>query len=118
MFPDPLTYTLNGVAKTLARVEVGTGRAVYRTADGLITLTISHRQGSAKDRIQTMVRFDQKKVVTDPLTAAQDYDIQSDWHVFERPAFGFSMTDMEQQVAASNAFLTTAYIDKLFGGES
>lgn len=117
MFVDPITVTINSVGKTLARVESNGRKTIYQSADGIYTMTISH-QTTGNNRIRSMIRLDCKKVVTDPLTSEQDYDTFSDYHVLERPAFGFSLAEIQQQIAGSNAWLDNTAIAKIFGGES
>jgi len=56
--------------------------------------------------------------VTNPLDSTNDYDTLTYYFVIERPAYGFTMTQVEQLVAGFNSWLTTGNVDKLFGQES
>jgi hypothetical protein len=117
MFADPITITIAAVPKTLARISTNGTSAVYQTSDGAYTLNISHQ--ITKDKIRTLTRLDYKKVVADPLTAVNDYETHSDYTVQERPNFGFSDTEVKDQLAGFQAWLGLAATqDKLFNRES
>jgi len=116
MFSDPITITVNSVAKVLPRVLIDGQLATYQLSDGTFALDISH-QTTKSGRIRSTVRFTQKAIVTDPLTSANDYDTCVFYYVIDRPAYGFSMTQVEQLVAALQAWTSTANVDKLFGQE-
>jgi hypothetical protein len=116
---DPISITVNGVAKSLARVSVGNRQATYATADGLFTLLISHQNsGKGNSRIRTLVSFTQKKIVTNPLDSSNDYDTVTINKVYDRPAFGFSNTEVDQLDAGLDSWLDTTINGKLMGGES
>jgi hypothetical protein len=118
MFSDPQSVTINSVAKSMPRVETNGNKSIYKSADGIWTLTLSH-QTLGKGRVRTMVRLDQKAIVTNPLDSTdQDYDILTDYHVFDRPEFGFTVTQLQQQVAGLSAWLDGTAVGKLFGLES
>jgi hypothetical protein len=116
MFADPQTVTVNAVAKVMARYLVDGTKANYQTADGLFTLTISHQ--SSKGRTRSMVRIDQKAIVTNPLDSTNDYDTLSFYTVIDRPAFGFTTAQVEQLIAGLKTWLDNTAIDKLLGSES
>jgi hypothetical protein len=121
MFSDPISITVNAVAKSMPRLSTVTaGNKVtteYGTADGLYSLTISH-QRNADGRIRSLVKFTQKATVTNPLDSTNDYDTESTQIVIDRPAFGFSATQCDYNWAGLKTYLDTAAITKLFGGES
>jgi hypothetical protein len=78
-------------------------------------LTISHDvQGN---KIRSLHRVDQKKVVADPLTAENDYQVQSTYFVTERPLFGFSSTEYSDQIAGHVALFDATTKGKLYGKE-
>jgi hypothetical protein len=116
MFADPLTVTINSVAKTLARVSTNGQSSIYQTSDGLFKLTISHQV--SKDRVRSVVRIDQKKIATDPLTSEQDWATLTDYHVKDRPIVGFTTAEVQQLNAGLTSFVDNAVITKLVGGES
>lgn len=116
MFADPQTVTVNAVAKVMPRVESVGKKSIYQTADGLFTLTISHI--TSGDRIRSMVRVDQKAIVTNPLDSTNDYDTLSFYSVIDRPIYGFTTAQVEQLATGFQAWLNTAAVDKVIGAES
>jgi hypothetical protein len=121
MLPDPQTLTINAVAFVLARVQSGSlltnTPSVYTSPDDTVTLTV-HNQKTNKGRFRHSVRVDVKAVVTNPLDSTTDYDTVSHFYIIDRPAFGFTVTQVDQQRAALSAWLTTAIVGKLYGNES
>lgn len=117
MFADPQSITVNGVAHSLPRIAVGDLSASYEQNDGTFHLDISH-QVTKQDRVRSLVRVSQKKVVTDPLNSVNDYDNLTLTFTLDRPSYGFSQTETEQLVAGLVAWLTTGNVDKLYGRES
>jgi hypothetical protein len=117
MFSDPQIVTINSVAKSMPRISSSGTSAVYSNADGSYTLSISHTK-TGKDRIRSLTRLDYKKVVADPLTSVNDYEVLSNYEVIDRPAFGFTLTEVQQQLAGFHAWLDATAIGKLFGQES
>jgi len=117
MFADPQTVTVNAVAKVMPRVQTDTKKSIYSLNDESFKLTISH-QTLNNNRIRSVVRIDQRAVVTNPLDSTDnDYDTLSYYFVIDRPGYGFTMAQVEQLVAGLNAWTTTANVDKLFGQE-
>jgi hypothetical protein len=116
MFADPQTVTVNAVAKVMARVLISGTSATYQTADENWKLTISHLR--SKGRIRTMVRLDQRAIVPDPLTAVNDFETLTDYHVIDRPEVGSTLAQIQQQCAGLNAWFDATAIGKLVGGES
>jgi hypothetical protein len=116
MFTDPEVVTVNAVAKSMPRVSSKDNSSIYQLADGTFKLTLSHTP--TKDRIRSMGRIDQRKVVADPLTSVNDYETLSFYFVIDRPIYGFSSTEVEQLVAGLKTWLDNTAIDKLYGLES
>jgi hypothetical protein len=116
MLSDPQTVTINAVAKSLPKTTISGTSAIYQSSDGVWTLTVSHQV--SKGRIRTMARLDQRAIVPDPLTAVNDFETLTDYHVIDRPEAGFSVTQVQQQVAGLNAWLDATMVSKLYGKES
>lgn len=116
MLADPQVVTVNAVAQSMPRVEIDGQKAIYRKSDGTYQLTISHQV--QKDKIRSVARLDFKAVVADPLTAENDYETLSTYVVVERPSYGFTMTNLEQQITGFKTWLDNTMVDKLFGLES
>jgi hypothetical protein len=116
MFSDPQSVTVNAVAQSMPRVQTQGRESTYQKSDQTYTLTIGSIQ--SKDRVNTRVRLDQRKVVADPLTAVNDYETLSVSLLINRPLAGFSMTECEQLIAGFKTWLDNTAIDKLYGQES
>lgn len=116
MFADPQSVTINAVPISLPRVSIGTGEAIYRNADETIQLRISHQ--SRKSRKARMVRLDKTVIATDPLTAENAEQRAGVYLVIDEPTWGFSDTDLDYLVDALIAWLSSANIAKVLGGES
>jgi len=119
-FSDPLSITVAGSAKSMPRVETAGRQSIYQSADGLFTQRISHQttKSGGKERIRSLVAFDQKAIVADPLTAEQDYDDLAIQITFNRPVAGFTSTNMADLWAAIKTQLDTTFIGKIYGQES
>jgi hypothetical protein len=119
-FPDPTVFTVNSIAKSMARISSTGTSSTYQTADGLFRLEISHQSSrkDGKNRVRSLVRFTQKAVVTNPLDSTNDYDTLPIQVVFDHPEFGFTDVQMGQNAAALFAFLSSGNITKIFGQES
>lgn len=117
-FADPISITVNGAAKSMPRIEVSGRKAVYQTADGLFTTTITQLSGKNGSR-KGIIRFDQKVNATDPFDAAKVVSKTNGISVmFDIPEFGFTATTVDQQTQGLFGFLATANVTKIFGGES
>jgi hypothetical protein len=117
MFADPQSVTVNSVAQSMPRITSTGLSAVYQKSDLSFKLTISHTP-TKDDRIRSMVRIDQRAIVTNPLDSSNDYDTLSFYCVIDRPSYGFTTAQTEQLVAGLQAWLTSGNVDKLLGTES
>lgn len=117
MFADPQTVTVNAVAQELAAISRADGRSVYREDNGEYELVISHNEGAKRDR--RTVRLNRRKTTTDPFIPAQNVEVShSVYLVIDTPVAGFSNTEMDQDIAGLVAWLTSANVLKVLGGES
>jgi len=117
MFTDPLDIVVDTATIHLARVGVGDRKATYSNADGSYVENISH-QNTGKGRIRHLVRLDVKKIVENPINSTSDYDSSSIQVSIDRPAYGFTVGDIDALMAGLKAQLTTAFITKIYGQES
>jgi len=117
MFADPQSVTINSVAKSLPRITTGDMQAVYENNDQTFKLEISHQE-TKQGRVRSNVKLTQRKVVTDPLTSASDYDNLVISLVFDRPGYGFTETELDQLRAGLFSWLDSTATAKLFGRES
>lgn len=120
MFTDPQSITINTVATSLPRVTVGAYNGVYASADGNVKMTISHQ--NRKSGVEsTLVRFDQKVTVSNPLTGLPSSQTITNYLVIQRPPNSVGVTDAQvgYLLAAALAWLgVTANQSKLLGLES
>lgn len=116
MYADPQSITINAVPISLPRVSVGTNEATYRSADEVVQMRISHQ--SSKGRKRRMVRVDKTVIAADPLTAENASQKAGIYLVIDEPSFGFSDADLDYVVDGLIAWLSSANIAKLLGGES
>jgi hypothetical protein len=121
MILEPLTITINAVPFTLARVQSGSvlnaTPSVYQTVDEKLTLTVTN-QKTKGGRVRHLIRLDVRELVTDPITSVTDWDSVSYTWTIDRPVYGFTVTQVDQHLAALKAWSTTAIITKIYGNES
>jgi len=118
MFTDPQTITVNASAKDMARVAVGDKTATYANQDETWKLIIDHQTRKGSGDIQTTVRFVQRKIVTNPLDSTNDWDELPISLMIVRPQYGFTPTELDQQIAGFKTWLSTTNVTKLYGQES
>lgn len=116
MFADPQSVTINAVPVSLPRVAVGSSEATYRAADETVQMRISHQ--STKGRKRRMIRLDQTVIAADPLSAENASQKAGIYLVVDEPSFGFTDAQLDYLVDALIAWLSSANIAKLLGGES
>lgn len=116
MFTDPQSVTVNSVAQSMPRIKVGATDSTYRTADGNFQLRISHQ--STKARARRMVRLDQSKIATDPLTTNNVSVSAGVYIVVDEPLVGFTDAELDYLVDALVGWLSAGNIAKLLGSES
>lgn len=116
-FTEPLTVTVNAVAKSLPRVSVGNRSAIYeKIADGL-RLSIASQTGK---RVRRNVRLDFTKTAADPLLdgVSKQYSMSS-YLVIDHPQVGFTQLELEQYAQALVDWLDVAgNLTKVLNGES
>lgn len=116
MFADPQSVTVNAVAKSLVRTDVGNRKALYEsTVDGL-TLAISHVKGK---RNRHTVRLDVAKTAADPLLdgVSRIYSMSA-YLTIDVPDVGFSATEQSLNVQALVDWLSDANLVKVLAFES
>jgi hypothetical protein len=117
--PDPLaTLTVDAVDYVFNRVSFGDTQSVYRTSDGLNSLTIS-RQEKSRNRYQ--IRFDRKKVAANPFDSSIDQEYTwTAYMVVDVPPVGVTAAEAEDLVQLLTTFLvagTPDYILRALQGE-
>lgn len=117
MYADPQSLTVNAVAKTLPRVGSSSPNKTgqFQTADGEFDFKVS--QNSTTNRYRREVRFTQKKVAIDPISAVNKEVSASVIIAIDEPKWGFSDTELAYVTSAVIAWFTAGNRDKLLGGE-
>jgi hypothetical protein len=118
-FADPQSVTINAVATSLPRTGSGAASGGFTSADGTVTMTISHAYGK---RTRRVVRLNQSKVSADPLLPSQNVrSSQSVYLVVDVPVNGFTNTEIKYLVDALSGYLAAgsgAKVTQLLGGEN
>lgn len=115
MLADPQTVTIATVAHPMAAVSRSGEASKYSEADPGYDLHISHQEGNRRRR---MVRLNHTKIAADPLTAQNATIGASVYLVIDEPLWGYTDTELGDVVAGFVAYLTTATVAKVLGGES
>jgi hypothetical protein len=116
MLADPQSVTINAVATSLAKTQVGPTQNVYTSADGKVTLTT--KQNTTAKRFRREVRLSQIKIAADPISAINAESGTSVYLVVDEPRSGvFSDTEIGYLIDALKAWLTSANYNKVLGGE-
>lgn len=119
MLADPQSITVNSVGKSMPRILNEGSHSLYQMSDLTFSLDVKHRTvvRDKKRRVVSLVQFNQKKVVADPLTAVNDYENLL-WSVMlDRPEVGFTSTETDQQWAGFKTWFDTTMVGKIFGRE-
>lgn len=116
-FADPQTVTVNAVAQTLARVSSEPMKSIYREDIGEYELVISHQEQSKRNR--RVVRLNRKILSADPFIPAQNVEQRhSIYMVIDAPIAGYTNTQLKDDVLGLAAWLSSANVLKVLGGES
>lgn len=116
-FSDPISVTINAVAKTLARVSLdGRAGSFELASDGLV-FKISH---VIKKRNSRMVRLDRTVLRADPLTGLNTPVTDSVWLVYNAPSgLSVPLADQKNMINAMADFVKVAgNQDKFLNGEA
>jgi hypothetical protein len=118
-FADPQSVNIGAGAVSLPRVSSGSYSTIYTSADGNLSLSLSHQY---KNRTRRVARVDVRKTAADPLFPAQNAPYTASCYlVVDVPKVGFTaaevltiMTGLMTNLTAS----TNANATKLAQGES
>lgn len=118
-FTDPIALTYNGAQVSLPLVERDGTSSTYKSNDGGMVMTISHRatKGGA---VQRLVKLDKKVTAPDPFRPQENRSVVYSVHtVITEPADdSVSNADLLLLEKALQGFLTDANVNKVTGGES
>lgn len=117
MFTDQTLTVAPAAAQTLPKVTNQGMSSTYSNADGTLTETISHAVQKSGD-VRSLVKVVLSKPDPDP-GATLGKDLALGIHVVvERPATGFTATEVDALWAALKAQMTTAFMARIYGKES
>lgn len=122
-FADPQSITIAGSAKSLPLILREGSHSVYRLSDLTLSLDIRHRnvKRNKKNYVVSTAQLIRRKIVADPLTAAQDYE-SNVWSLMnDRPEVGFTNTELLDDLAGFQGWQTassSAAIVKMIGQET
>lgn len=109
--------TVNAVAQTLAAISREKQKSVYREDVGEYELVISHIENAKRDR--RVVRLNRTITTADPFLPAQNVEVShSVYLVIDAPIAGFTSTQLKDDVLGLTAWLSSANVLKVLGGES
>lgn len=115
---DP-TVTIGAGTVTLPRVSSGVNSSTYRSADGAVSMSVSHQYGK---RIRRNVRIDFRKTAADPFASGYNKEFTgSVYLVLDQPTVGFTQTELKDYIVALATELTessAATTTKILGGEN
>lgn len=114
---DPQTVTIDGTPVSLPNVARPGRSGIYESADGNLTLTISHVNGK---RARSVVRLDRKKIVADPLIATTNRQVSwSVQFVIDQPLYGPTDAELTSDMDGLIGLVDNASFKARFvGGES
>lgn len=116
---DPQSITIGGSAVTLPRTVTEPTGSKYSSADGKYVLTVSHQAGR---RNRTIVRIDQNKISTSPLTDVKQKASEAVYLLIDKPLDGVftpdEVLDSVKALVGALSASTYALTTKVIGGES
>lgn len=116
MLADPQSVTINAVAVSLPRVQMGPTVNGYTSADGNTSMTT--KQNVTAKRFRREVRLSQKKIAADPISAVNAESGVSVYLVIDEPRSNvFTDAEVKYLIEALKTWLSAANQDKILGGE-
>lgn len=116
MFADPQSVTVNAVAKSLPAIRREDTSSTYRMDTGDYSLRITHREANRNRRT---VQLDFQKIAADPFTPSVNQKFTgSIIFTIDVPTTGFTNSEIKDNSLALTAWLTSANVLKVLGGES
>lgn len=112
---DPQSVTINAVATSMPKTNVGPTQNVYTSADGITSMTT--KQNTTASRFRREVRLSQHKVAADPITGLNKDLGLSVYIVIDEPRSGYTDVEIGYLVEALKGWLTSANYNKVLGGE-
>jgi hypothetical protein len=115
-FADPQSVTIDGGAVSLPRTGFSSTAGKFTSADGDVSLEISHQRGS---RFRHLIRLTDAQVVSNPLVPDQNIAVNMSCHlVIDMPRNGYTAAEIADLSAALTTWATEANLLKVVSGES
>lgn len=115
-YADPQSITISGTANSLPRTGSGIGTGTFSTSDGGVVMIVAHQSNK---RVRRNVRFTSNKVVPDALQPSVNVPVNCTVSVvLDAPKMGFTAAEQQALLAAVAAWMITANLTKLVGGEA
>lgn len=118
MFADPISITINAIAKSLARTGTGLDSGAFSTSDRAYRATIAHNYGR---RTRRVMKLTSDSLVANPLVSGQNVNQTMSVHMVIDTPPGYDATTAKQVVDGFVAYLgasSGAAVTKLLAGES
>jgi len=119
VFADPQALTYNSVAKSLPAIGRNETQSEYKLSEdtGVVYDFVISHQFKARNRCVARLRRD--AIVADPLNTGRSILASSSaTFTVDRPASGFTLTDVQNLGKALRDWLTDANILKMLNGET
>lgn len=120
-FSDPISITVNAVAKSLAKVfSLAGAPSTYKSSNDEFVFEIAHQDVKGGKRERHLAKVTQMKIVPDPLNASYNMEAKASVHiVIENPKMGFTDVEIGYLAKALTDFVGNASNQaKLIGGEA
>lgn len=117
---DPQSITVNAIAKSMPRILSEGAHSLYRKSDLTFSLDIRHRNvtRNRKKYVVSTVQFAQRKIVSDPLTSEQDYEVAF-WSVqLDKPEVGYTDTELSDMWTGFKTWYDTTMVGRIIGQEA
>jgi hypothetical protein len=115
-FADPQAVTIDSASVDLPRTGFGPNSGRFTSADGEVSLEISHQSGG---RLRHLVRLTDAQTVSNPLVPDQNIAVNMSAHlVIDMPRNGYTTAEIADLAAALTTWATEANLLKVVSGES
>lgn len=118
MFADPISITINAIAKSLARTGTGVDAGAFSDVTRAFRLAIAHSYGRVTSRV---IKLTVDSLVANPLVSGQQIPQTMSVHLVIKTPPGYDTTTAKQNVDGFVAYLAAssgAAVTKLLAGES
>lgn len=116
MLTDPQSVTINSVAVSLPRTQMGPTQNIYTSVDGLTNFTT--KQNTTASRFRREVRLSQKKISADPISAVTAERGVSVYLVIDEPRNNiFTDVEIGYLIDALKTWSSSTNYNKVLGGE-